>query len=147
MFHSCLALGAPGVGADRRRTIGNNGSKGVLMFKRVTYVLLSVAFVLTFVACGGKKEEEEEEEAPKGVATTAANATPAASAAPAAGGATITGKVAFTGTAPAKEQIKMDADAYCKGAHAAPVYTQDVVVNPNGTLHWVLVYVKEGATG
>ncbi len=121
------------------------------MFKRVTYVLLSVAFVLTFVACGGKKEEEEEEEAPKGVATTAANATPAASAAPAAapaaGGATITGKVAFTGTAPAKEQIKMDADAYCKGAHAAPVYTQDVVVNPNGTLQWVLVYVKEGSTG
>ncbi len=121
------------------------------MFKRVAYLLLSLAFVLTFVACGGKKEEEEEEEAPKGAATTAANAPPAASAAPAAapaaGGATITGKVAFTGTAPAKEQIKMDADAYCKGAHAAPVYTQDVVVNPNGTLQWVLVYVKEGATG
>src|SRR6266545_4439133 len=135
MFHSCLALGAPGVGADRRRTIGNNGSKGVLMFKRVTYVLLSLAFVLTLVACGGKKEEEEEEEAPKAAATTAASAPSAASAAPAAGGATITGKVAFTGTAPAKEQIKMDADAYCKGAHAEPVYTQDVVVNRNGTLH------------
>ena len=44
------------------------------MFKRVTYVLLSLAFVLTFVACGGKKEEEEEELAPKGAATTAANA-------------------------------------------------------------------------
>src|SRR6266542_332439 len=147
MFHSCLALGAPGVGADRRRTIGNNGSKGVLMFKRVTYVLLSVAFVLTFVACGGEKEEE----APKGAATTAANAPAAASAAPAAapaaGGATITGKVAFTGAAPGKEQIKMDADAYCKGAHAEPVYTQEVVVNSNGTLQWVLVYIKEGVAG
>src|SRR6266508_2427930 len=83
--HVPLVFGAgrAGVGADRRRTIGNNGSKGVLMFKRVTYVLLSVAFVLTFVACGGKKEEEEEEEAPKGVAATAAKASPAA-AAPAA---------------------------------------------------------------
>ena len=52
----------------------NNGSKGVLMFKRVTYVLLLAAFALSFVACGGKKEEEEEELAPKAAATTAANA-------------------------------------------------------------------------
>ncbi len=116
------------------------------MFKRVTCVLLSLAFVLSFVACGGKKEEEEEEMAPKAAATTAPS-TSAPAAAPAAGGATVTGKVAFTGAAPAKEQIKMDADAFCKAAHAEPVYTQDVAVNPNGTLAWVLVYVKEGVTG
>ena len=119
------------------------------MFKRGIYVLLCLAFALTFAACGGKKEDEEEETAAKPAKSTAtaANAALPAAAAPAAGGATITGKVAFAGTAPAKEQIKMDADAYCKGAHSEPVYTQEVVVNPNGTLEWVLVYVKEGVTG
>jgi predicted small lipoprotein YifL len=118
------------------------------MSKRVTAALLALAFLAAFTACG-RKEEEEEEPAPKAAASTAAAAAaPAAPAAvPAGGGATITGKVAFTGTPPAKEQIKMEADAYCKGAHAEPVYTQDVVVNGNGTLQWVLVYVKEGVTG
>ncbi|HMA17338.1 MAG TPA: carboxypeptidase regulatory-like domain-containing protein, partial [Thermoanaerobaculia bacterium] len=65
----------------------------------------------------------------------------------ATGGATITGKVAFAGTAPTMEKIKMDADAFCKGAHAQAVYTQEVVVNPNNTLQWVFVYVKEGVSG
>ncbi len=116
------------------------------MFKRATYVLLCLAFALTFAACGGNKEDEEEETVAKAAKSTAASAAPAAAAAPAAGGATITGKVAFTGTAPAREQIKMDADAYCKGAHSEPVYTQEVAVNSNGTLQWVLVYVKEGVT-
>jgi plastocyanin len=118
------------------------------MFKRVLYVLFSMALVLSFSACGGKKEDEAEEEAAPKATTTAAASAPAGAAAPAAaGGATVTGRVAFTGAAPAREQIKMDADAYCKGAHAAPVYTQEVVTNPNGTLQWVLVYVKEGVTG
>lgn len=118
------------------------------MLKRATYVLLCLTFALTFAACGGKKEDEEEETAAKPAASTATASAPApAAAAPAAGGATIAGKVSFTGTAPAKEQIKMDADAYCKGAHSEPVYTQEVVVNTNGTLQWVLVYVKEGVTG
>jgi predicted small lipoprotein YifL len=116
------------------------------MSKRVTAALLALAFLAAFTACG-RKEEEEEEPAPKAAASTAAAAPAAPAAVPAGGGATITGKVAFTGTPPAKEQIKMEADAYCKGAHAEPVYTQDVVVNGNGTLQWVLVYVKEGVTG
>ena len=68
--------------------------------------------------------------------------------APAAGGATVTGKVAFAGTAPAKEPIKMDADAFCKSAHTRARSTRRrSVVNANGTLEWVLVYVKEGVTG
>jgi plastocyanin len=37
----------------------------------------------------------------------------------------------------------MDADAYCKSQHAAPVYEEQVVVNPNKTLRWVLVYLKD----
>jgi plastocyanin len=121
------------------------------MLKRALMLLLAVAASLSLAACGGGKEEEalEEEAAP---ATSAATAAPAAApaapaAAPAGGGATLIGKVSFTGTAPAKEAIKMDADAYCKAAHATPVYTQDVEVNSNGTLKDVFVYVKQGVTG
>jgi plastocyanin len=38
----------------------------------------------------------------------------------------------------------MDADPVCKGLHTEPVYPQEVVVNPNNTLRWVMVYVKDG---
>ncbi|HSS44840.1 MAG TPA: carboxypeptidase regulatory-like domain-containing protein [Thermoanaerobaculia bacterium] len=121
------------------------------MLKRALYVLLASVFCVTLSACGGGKEEAEEEtEAPAtgSKATTSASGTGTApAAAPVTGGATISGRVAFTGTAPAKEQIKMDADAFCKAAHSGPVYTQEVVVNGNGTLQWVLVYVKEGISG
>src|SRR5258708_25758038 len=120
------------------------------MFKRVMYVLVAVAFALSFSACGGNKEDDADEEAaPKATTSTAAASAQAAGAAApaAAGGATVTGKVAFSGAAPAKEQIKMDADAFCKSAHAEPVYTEEVVPNANGTLQLVLVYVKEGVTG
>jgi plastocyanin len=118
------------------------------MSKRIYCLLLAAAFVLSFVACGGK-EEEEEEAPPKAPATTSTGAPAAAApAAPVvAGGATITGKVTFAGTAPQLEQIRMDADAYCKSAHSAPVYTQEVEVNGNGTLKDVLVFVKSGVSG
>ncbi len=120
------------------------------MLRRVWYALLLTAFALSFVACGGKEDEEEEAPA-KSAATPSTSAAPATSsapaAAPAAGSATLTGKVAFAGGAPQMEQLKMDADAYCKAAHQAPVYAQEVEVNGNGTLKDVLVFVKSGVTG
>ena len=41
----------------------------------------------------------------------------------------------------------MNADPICKKAHSKPVMGEDVVVNANGTLRNVLVYVKSGAKG
>src|SRR5580765_5711425 len=137
-------------GRARRAVLRDNRmSEGDWMSKRLTTVLLALAVALTFAACGSKEDEDDEAAAPAKApaASAAAPAAAAPAAAPAGGGATVTGKVAFAGTAPAKEQIKMDADAYCKGAHAEPVYTQEVSVNGNGTLQWVLVYVKEGVAG
>lgn len=61
--------------------------------------------------------------------------------------ATISGKIAFEGAAPTKEAIKMDADASCKLAHPGGVESDDVIVNANGTLKDVFVYVKEGVSG
>lgn len=61
--------------------------------------------------------------------------------------ATITGKIAFEGQAPEAQAIKMDADANCKLAHPEGAKSEEVVVNSNGTLKNVFVYVKEGLSG
>ena len=61
--------------------------------------------------------------------------------------AAVTGQVNFTGTAPEPEEINMNADPSCAMLHEDEVYTQDVMVNENGTLQNVFVYVKEGLEG
>jgi plastocyanin len=58
----------------------------------------------------------------------------------------VTGSVKFTGTPPEPQRVKMDADPQCALHHKEPVTKNDVVVNSNGTLQWVFVYVKEGLT-
>jgi hypothetical protein len=63
------------------------------------------------------------------------------------GTATITGKILFNGEAPELKKIKMSADPACKAMHSGEVFPQSVVVNENGTLRWVMVYVSEGAAG
>jgi len=60
---------------------------------------------------------------------------------------TVSGAVKFTGAAPEPTAINMDADPTCSSAHAEPVYADDVVVNSNGTLKNVFVYVKSGLEG
>lgn len=61
--------------------------------------------------------------------------------------ASVSGKAAFQGTAPAPEAIKMEADASCKAMHAEGVTADDTIINANGTLKNVFVYVKEGLSG
>ncbi|HWC65246.1 MAG TPA: carboxypeptidase regulatory-like domain-containing protein [Thermoanaerobaculia bacterium] len=106
------------------------------------------------VGCGGGSKEEAPSFDAGNAASTATPATTgtaapagAPAAAPAAatpaGGATVSGKVTLAGTAPAMETLKMDADNYCKSNHPTPVKAQEVVDN-NGSLQWVLVYVKSG---
>ena len=56
----------------------------------------------------------------------------------------ITGKIPFEGTAPVSEPMAMDADPNCQMMHPVGVSADDVIVNPNGTLKNVFVYVKEG---
>jgi plastocyanin len=59
----------------------------------------------------------------------------------------VTGKITFDGTAPKPQRLRMDADKVCKAAHKGDVHGQEVVLNSNGTLRNVLVYVKEGLKG
>ncbi|MGH2569054.1 MAG: carboxypeptidase regulatory-like domain-containing protein [Bacteroidota bacterium] len=56
----------------------------------------------------------------------------------------VTGKVSFEGKASASARLRMDADKVCARAHKSPVMGEEVVVNKNGTLKNVLVYVKDG---
>jgi plastocyanin len=77
------------------------------------------------------------------------NAAPA-DAAPSAGGeggATVDGTVWFQGRAPEPKKVKMDADPICLQQHTEDVFNEDIVVNDNGTLKNVFIYVKEGVQG
>src|SRR5438132_1031331 len=60
------------------------------------------------------------------------------------GGATIAGKIKFTGTKPANPKIDMSEEPKCKAKYQAPSTEETVIVNPNGTLANVFVYVKSG---
>lgn len=70
----------------------------------------------------------------------------AKSAAPAAapGQATISGKVMFTGAKPALRVLSMDATPACARMHKDPPRSEEVVVNADGSLKNVFVYVKAG---
>jgi len=60
-------------------------------------------------------------------------------------GATLTGKVAYTGQAPARKPIDMSANPQCERTHKDhPLVAEDIVVNPNGTLRNVFVWIKSG---
>jgi plastocyanin len=56
----------------------------------------------------------------------------------------VMGKVSFEGAAPKGARLKMNADPVCMKAHKNPVTSEEIVVNPNGTLRNVMIYVKEG---
>ncbi len=61
--------------------------------------------------------------------------------------AVISIKAPFEGQAPAAETLKADADPKCKLMHPEGIVSDAVIVNANGTLKNVFVYVKEGVTG
>jgi hypothetical protein len=104
------------------------------------WISCSAASLLLLWGCGGSKETSE---APKKEEAPAA-ATPAAAPVSDADAATVTGKVAFTGDKPAMKNISMDATPACARAHTTPQKSQEVVVNDNGTLRNVFVWVKSG---
>ena len=59
-------------------------------------------------------------------------------------GATVTGTIKFTGAKPVMAKIDMSDEPVCKAKYQAPPTKEDVVVNANGTLANVFVYVKAG---
>jgi hypothetical protein len=60
---------------------------------------------------------------------------------------TLSGKVLFKGKRPARKKIDMDEDPQCEALHKSPVYDESEIVNRNGTLANVFIYVKSGLEG
>ncbi len=62
----------------------------------------------------------------------------------AAANCTITGQVFLYGTPPRANTIDFTADAVCASLHTEPLATETVLVNEDGGLRNVFVYVKQG---
>jgi hypothetical protein len=105
-------------------------------------ISFGVATALFFAGCGGGNKQSENT-APKEEPTKSAAGTPAS--VNDADAATVTGKVSFAGDKPAARTIDMSANPACARAHTgSPQKSQEVVVNDNGTLRNVFVWVKAG---
>lgn len=57
---------------------------------------------------------------------------------------TVSGRVLFSGVAPAMPEIDMSSNPQCERQHHKPQKAETVVVNANGTLRNVFVWIKDG---
>ena len=92
--------------------------------------------------CGGKDDNDADR--PKSARAAGAAKDGAAGA---TGAASITGKIVFEGAAPAAEEFKMSADAFCAKSHPGDVSREDIVIGEDKGLANVFVYVKSGING
>ncbi len=60
---------------------------------------------------------------------------------------TIAGKVFFKGAKPARKRLDIDEDPVCVKLNKGGLFEESVMVNANGTLANVFVYVKQGLEG
>lgn len=100
---------------------------------------LCIALIVVLAACGGGSGGEEA--ASDGEGDDDFTVVDEATA------GTISGAVNFTGTPPEPELIQMDAEPACQELYDEGPFSQTVVVNDNGTLANVFVYVKSGLEG
>ena len=101
-----------------------------------------VPLLVVALGCGQKAKQETAATSEKTTTTTTAEtATPV----DASTAGTVTGKILFSGTALAMQPIDSSSEPVCHTkSESHPLMTETAVVNPNGTLRYVFVYVKEG---
>src|ERR1051326_9524021 len=126
----------------RRRRLPSNTKDREMHGRIVVPFLLSLSLS---IGCGHARSVESPKES---FVRSQTPAPPCPSLPPtesivATNGATIVGIVCFKGIPPPMKIINFF-DVNCKAMHNAPVTMDTVVVNPNGTLKNVFVYVKEG---
>ena len=112
------------------------------MHNRTLKAALVVFTAVALAACGGGGDEAPAAGSSSTAAPAAANAIdPATIADP----GTISGSITFGGDAPEPQVLQLAADPFCVAAHPGEqVLAQRLVVNDNGTLRYVFVYVKGG---
>lgn len=122
------------------------------LHKMSRWIILGIVAMM-LAACGGCGGDEPSDET---TATQGSGGSTESSdsgddggddAAAAAGSSTIAGAVNFTGSAPEPEMISMDAEPTCMELHEEGPFAQNVLVNDDGMLANVFVYVKSGLEG
>ncbi len=104
-----------------------------------TYVVLTFGLAI-MIGCSGKTE-------PVPVAKAKEPSPPIYFHVDAATAGAIKGTIRFTGKKPARKLIDMSGDPACVEAHHRKAYDESVVVNANGTLANVFVYIRSGLEG
>jgi len=103
------------------------------------FLCAAVVLALVTVACGGGGGQES-------ASSSSAPAAAPAPAAPSGPSGSVSGKAIYTAE-DTDTAVSMDADPQCASFHAEEVLTESVVVDGEGNLANVFVYVKEGASG
>ena len=55
----------------------------------------------------------------------------------------LSGKVNFQGKSPKKKTLRMEADPVCGSSHKEPVHNQSFIINEDGYLKNVIIYLKD----
>jgi plastocyanin len=107
---------------------------------RQPHRLAFLCFIAILASCSGTQKKEPE-------ATPKQAAVPSYFKVDAATAGVLTGKIRFIGKRPARKRIDMSEDPACVEAHHGKAYDESLVVNPNGTLSNVFIYIKSGLEG
>ncbi len=102
--------------------------------------IAAICLIATFALAGCKSATKVEPQ-------TAAAPAPVYFKVDSATAGVIQGKISFTGKRPTRKPIDMSEEPACVEAHHGKAYDESLVVNPNGTLANVFVYVKGGLEG
>lgn len=109
------------------------------MFLRKICFFMCLGVLIVLTACGGGGGDE-------GGSASSSGGGEVTVVDPATAGK-VSGNVMFTGTAPEPEVIGMDAEPTCQAMYTEGPFTENVVVNDNGTLANAFVYIKSGLEG
>ena len=118
-------------------------------------LLALVVAAITLLGCGGGGGQQQQTDGTGSTDTSTAapqppEDTPALTATPVNIDpdtvATLKGKVSFVGpNKPKPRPIRMAGDPFCNSAHPKPPMSETIVINKNGTIKNVFVYIKKGA--